>query len=129
MPPKPAPRPTPRPAPRPGGSSPAAKTADPLAGIKFTGDPEKDSLLELDGLQAGFRDRMSREQKRFEVVTDSEFWLALCFQDREQKEAFIAALGLLAHGDKYLDGELVAQKLGITIPPPVLKLRTPKVPK
>ena len=82
-----------------------------------TGDPEVDSLSDLTELEDGWRKKMSAEGKRFELATDSEYWACLCFQTREQKEAFLAALGVLYLGDKYLDGQEVAKKLGISLPP------------
>lgn len=81
-----------------------------------TGDPQADDASALDAVQAGFRKRAKDEQRRFELVTDSEYWACLCFQTREQKEAFLAAMNLLRFGDKYLDGTLVAKELGVTLP-------------
>ena len=40
----------------------------------------------------------------------------MCFQTREQKEAFLRAMNLFLIGDKYLDGVEVAKQLGINIP-------------
>jgi hypothetical protein len=84
--------------------------------IDETGNPEIDCAAELDAVQEGFRNRAKDESNRFKLATDSEYWACLCFQTREQKEAFLAALGVLVHGDKYLDGQIVANKLGITLP-------------
>lgn len=82
-----------------------------------TGNAETDSEAELDAVQAGFRQRARDEGKRFELATDSEYWACICFQTREQKEAFLSALKLLPFGDKYLDGQLVADQLGVKLPP------------
>jgi hypothetical protein len=92
------------------------ETPDQLADVEYTGDQEVDAKAELTALQAAFRDRKAKESRRFELATDSEYWCALVFQTRDQKEAFLNALGLLPYGDKYLDGELVAQKMGIPLP-------------
>lgn len=81
-----------------------------------SGDPEKDSEADLSELQAGFRKRAKDEGRRFEQATDTEYWACLCFQTREQKEAFLKALNLLAIGDKYLDGQEVAKVLGVELP-------------
>lgn len=81
-----------------------------------TGDIEVDTRADLDALSEGFRARARAEAKRFELATDSEYWCCLCFQTREQKEAFLGALNLLLHGDKYIDGRVVAKQLGITLP-------------
>ncbi|EGY53133.1 hypothetical protein [Neisseria shayeganii] len=89
-----------------------------------TGNPEVDSKADLDAVQQGFRDRIKNESNRFELATDSEYWFAACFQTREQKEAFLKAIDLLAHGDKYIDGRLLAEKLGITLPDADVPYRT-----
>jgi hypothetical protein len=81
-----------------------------------TGDAEADSLADLNELQRGFRERAKNEEKRFALVTDSEYWACLCFQTRAQKDAFLQALGILDIGDKYIDGKEVAKRLGIALP-------------
>lgn len=83
---------------------------------EITGNPEVDSRADLDAVQKGFRNRIKNENNRFELATDSEYWFAACFQTREQKEAFLKALDLLAHGDKYIDGRLLTEKMGIELP-------------
>lgn len=88
---------------------------DPLAAVEYTGDAEVDSKAELTELQQAFRDRKKNEARRFELATDSEYWVALCFQTRAQKETFLKALKLIQYGDKYLDGRLLAEKMGITL--------------
>ena len=89
-----------------------------------TGDVEKDSEAELDALQKGFRDAIKREDKRFELATDSGYWFCVCFQSREQCNAFLKAMDLLEIGDKYLDGQEVAKKLGVKLPEADIPYRT-----
>ncbi len=81
-----------------------------------TGDAEFDSKTDLDAVQEGFRKRAADEGKRFALATDSEYWACICFQTREQKETFLAALNILKFGDRYLDGKEVAKQLGVTLP-------------
>lgn len=81
-----------------------------------TGNPEVDSKADLDEVQASFRERIKTENSRFQNTTDSEYWFAMCFQSREQKDAFLRAMNLFLIGDKYLDGVEVAKQLGIDIP-------------
>jgi hypothetical protein len=83
---------------------------------KQVGVAEIDSAADLDAVSAGFRKRAMDEGKRFAMATDAEYWTCICFQSREQKEAFLAALDLLKFGDRYLDGQEVAQQLGIELP-------------
>lgn len=84
--------------------------------LEPTGNAELDSAADLDAVQEGFRKRAKDEGKRFALATDTEYWACLCFQTREQKEAFLSALNILSLGDKYLDGQEVAKVLGVKIP-------------
>ena len=76
---------------------------------------EEEAKEEISETLRAFKDRNAAEQKRRLEATDSEFWCALCFETRAQKEEFLTKLGLMALGDKYLDGRLVAAKLGIIL--------------
>jgi hypothetical protein len=67
-------------------------------------------------LAIGFRERTKREDERFRLATDSEFWFVLCFKSREDKEAFLKSAGLMHIGDKYLDGRAAAALLGVDMP-------------
>jgi hypothetical protein len=69
----------------------------------------------IERLETDFQKRAREENQRFEDATDSEYWIALCFQTREQKEEFLKKLDLLDLGDKYLDGRAVADKLGVQL--------------
>lgn len=57
-------------------------------------------------------------------ATDSEYWVAICFQTREQKEEFLRKARLIDLGDKYLDGIAVARVMGIK-----LQSRIPSLPR
>lgn len=81
-----------------------------------TGNPEIDSKADLDEVKKGFRERIKMENSRFQDTTDSEYWFAVCFQSRAQKDAFLKAMNLFLIGDKYLDGVEVAKQLGVEIP-------------
>jgi hypothetical protein len=89
---------------------------DPLAEVEYSGDLAADSAAELDALAKGFRERTKREDDRFRLATDSEYWFVLCFKSRADKDAFLAAARLLVVGDKYLDGYAAAAILGIPMP-------------
>ena len=69
-------------------------------------------------VDSAFRKRAKGEQKRFENATDSEFWVAICFQTREQKEEWLRKSCLADLGDKYLDGHDVAAVMGIDLTEP-----------
>lgn len=93
------------------------RSGDPLAAVELTGNFEQDSEAELSETLRLFREKDSKDRSRKELATDSEFWFAAYFKSREQKEAFLQALGLLQDGDKYVDGEQLAAALGIELPP------------
>jgi len=82
------------------------------------GNAERDSLVEMEEVHTGFRDRARREQQRYWDAVDSEYWCCVCFQTRAQKEEFLQKAGWAALGDKYLDGLQVARALGIAITAP-----------
>lgn len=94
---------------------PVKPEADPFRNIDYKDDHdvEKTQKQEVTALQQAFRDRAAREKTRFERATDSEFWFAVCFKTREQKEHFLTQLDVKDLGDKYLDGEAVAKRLGL----------------
>lgn len=77
---------------------------------------EADAEQRLLAAESAFMARQKAEAARVEAATDTEFWCALYFQTREQKEAFLRAMKLLELGDKYLDGCEVARVLGVTLP-------------
>jgi len=100
------------------------KVKNPLDSVKLTGNAETDSAAGDSAVLKAFKERDKAERERFRLATDSEFWFAVCFQSREQKEAFLKAVEWFEHGDKYLDGWYVAKKLGIDIPEVDIKYNT-----
>ncbi len=85
---------------------------------EYTGDRlqiEVDAEEEISEVLQGFKQRAEREDQRFWDAVDSEYWFAICFQTREQKEEFLKKLGLFEIGEKYLQGMKVAKKLGVTL--------------
>lgn len=90
-----------------------ADTPDPLAGVDYAKckGVGEESKAEVSALLTAFKDRQKQEQKRFQDATDSEYWFAVCFKTREEKEAFLKKHNLAALGDKYLDGGKVDRAL------------------
>ena len=72
----------------------------------------------------GFRARAKQDDKRLMDAVDSEYWIAVCFQTREQKEEFLSKAGWAELGDKYLDGMAVARAMKIK-----LESRIPSLPR
>lgn len=96
----------------------AGAVEDPIGEIDAA-DLTNEQLVdqEMSATLRAFKDRAKREQERFLVATDSEYWFAVCFQTREQKEHFLRETRLLQAGDKYIDGALLAKRMGVTLPP------------
>lgn len=76
---------------------------------------EEDCEAELSETLKAFKAAAANEQKQFEDNTDSEYWVCFCFQNRDQKEEFLTKAGLIADGDKYVDGVEAAKKLGFQV--------------
>ena len=87
---------------------------DPLAEVDYPGDIEGDAKAELDALQSGFRKRISQENDRFRRAVDVQYWTAVCFESKEQRNRFLDKLGLTEEG-QYVDGVELAEKLGIDL--------------
>lgn len=100
-----------------GGFGKASATPDPLAEVEYTDSLPEDCGAEFQALQKGFADRAKKEADRFQQATDSEFWFAVCFKSRDEKEAFLKAIGVRKKlmGDKYLDGRQLAKVLGVDL--------------
>lgn len=88
---------------------------DPLKAVEYTGDLQQDAATEISALEQGYRDRAKEEAARFKRATDSEYWFAVCFDSREEKDRFLQRAGLADIGDKYLDGREVANRLSVDL--------------
>jgi hypothetical protein len=83
------------------------------------------AVVQLTEHQQKAKTARKAEVARIKTITDSEFWVALCFESRAQKDTFLKAIGLFGYGDKYLDGRLFAEAAGIELPKPAKsKMRT-----
>lgn len=93
----------------------ANATPDPLADVEYTGDLRQDADQEFKALESAYVQRRKAEDKRRVNATDSEYWFAVCFESRAEKEAFLRAVKAKKsmHGDKYLNGRDFARLLGV----------------
>lgn len=99
-----------------GDSGPTFGTEpSPFESVEYTGDLAQDSQSEVDALHDAFRKREANERKRFKTATDTEFWFAVYFKDREFKERFLRGINAAKLGDKYINGHALAEILGIEI--------------
>lgn len=77
---------------------------------------QENAKQELKAIQSAFKRRVQNEKDNILRRFDTEYWIGVCFEDRDQKEAFLKALDLLDAGDKYVDGRALAHRLGIELP-------------
>ncbi len=90
---------------------------DPLAALEYTGDLQTDAKAEVEAVVTGFAERAKAENLRRIAATDSEYWVCLCFQSREQVQEFLRATAWGSPDAKYLDGCAIAGKLKVPLPP------------
>lgn len=82
--------------------------------------------LEAEGLEAAgeieqaFRDRMKQEKERYRDVCDSEYWFAVCFTSRAQRNEFLKKIGIDPEL-KYIDGHEMAKAYRKAIKTPDLE--------
>ena len=60
--------------------------------------------------QQGFRDRAAREDERFRLATDSEYWLMFCFRKPDDPARFARALGM--EPGRLVSGPALAAAIG-----------------
>lgn len=91
---------------------------DPIDESKLPGDPEGDCASELDHVHQGFRDRQKAEAERFKNATDTGYYFTVIFETGTQAEAVLKAMGCApqAGGDLFVDGRVLAEKLGVDLP-------------
>ena len=103
---------------------------DPIEGqVDYTGQIDTDAAAELGAVEKGFRERMREEADRFKGATASDFYTCVVFDDGEQCTAFLKALGLDKGGDLFVDGRVLADKLGIELPKSQLNTAAPRKSK
>lgn len=99
--------------------NPPPTILDERNGDRYGENIEENSALDdaviVDEFQS-IRDGRKKQAESIELANDTEYWYAMYFQSREQKEAFLKAMKWFEHGDKYIDGRWAAKKLGIELP-------------
>lgn len=100
-----------------GGFSAGGGEDNPLDEVEYTGYVDEDLHEQMTALQKGFEDRAKKERDRFKRATDPNFWFAVYFPTREEKEAFLNAMRIMPsiYGDRYIDGRKWAKQAGIEL--------------
>ena len=76
---------------------------------KPSDDPNADENVDAAELERrkGFRERARREDERFRLATDSEYWVAFCFRRPDDPAKFRSALDLQVEG-RLIPGPMLA---------------------
>ena len=88
---------------------------DPLGNVEYTGNVETDALAEADELYSELKAARKQQTDKVLAIGDSEYWFAVCFRDRDSKDAFLKAINAARLGDKYIDGHALARLLKVDI--------------
>lgn len=105
------------------GAFPAEKIENPLDKIDLDGTPEERADAEVSAALQHILDEKQKRRDQYRTMVDHEFWVAICFQNRDQKERFIELMGWTDLGNKYIDGLKVAERLNVAIEPENLPIK------
>lgn len=81
---------------------------------------ESEGLEAVGEIEKSFRERMKQENSRFRDMCDSEYWFAVCFTCREQRNEFLEKIGIDPEL-KYIDGREMAKAYRKSIKTPDLE--------
>lgn len=93
------------------------RPADPLADVEPSDSLEQAAASEVAAIESAYVTRRRNEDRRKRDATDSEYWFAVAFSSRADKESFLASIGagVDTYGDKYLNGYALAALLGVEV--------------
>jgi hypothetical protein len=97
--------------------------------VEFTGNAEEDGKLETEYVLGEFRKRMNREQARKDYTDDAEFFTVVVFQSKDQRDAFVDAIGgaNIDDDNQFVDGIALAKTWKIEIPSCDVTFRPPSI--
>jgi len=104
------------------------RVPDPFADLNE--DPDNWENLANDQVSAtlqAIKDAKKERYDQYRTTVDTEYWFAVCFQNREQKLQFLEAIEAHYLGEKYLNGLALAELLGVEIEPVFLEKKEPKL--
>lgn len=88
-----------------------------LDGAEFA-NPEIEAEAELSALSEGFRSRMKKEAERL-ASSGVDYYFMVVFQTGDQATAFLKAMSIANGPRLMIDGNDLAARLGIELPPGV----------
>lgn len=95
--------------------------------IKYSEPPniEKDAEIELNELQAAFRDKAKAEKELKEKNVDGVFWSCVVFKTQEQRDRFLELLSLTGSDEQmlFVNGQKLIKALELKIDQ--IEMKTP----
>jgi len=89
---------------------------DPLEDVDFDpNDLEASATAEMSEIVRLIKEKKKESSDRFRTANDTDYWVALCFQCREQRDEFLRKAGWSDLGEKYLNGLEIARRLGVDV--------------
>lgn len=99
---------------------------NPLDAIEYPGDAEGNATTEIGAALQAIKDEKKKLRDQYRVTTDTNYYFCVCFQSEQQKLKFLDASGWRDLGERFLDGLVVAKRLGIDIDPILLAAKPVK---
>lgn len=91
---------------------------DPLEDVEYDpADLERSANAEMSEILKQIIEDKKALQDRFRVARDPDYWVALCFQSREQRDEFLEKTGWGESGTRFLNGLDISRRVGAEISP------------
>jgi hypothetical protein len=91
---------------------------DPLEGVEYDLESlEVSAENEMSETLRQIREDRAAQRERFRVARDPAYFLVVCFQSHEQRDAFAQQVGWAATDGVFVNGLEVARMLGVDVPP------------
>lgn len=91
-------------------------------------DQETPVVEQSEKLKA-FIDAREKAREEGKDLVDTDFWLCLVFDSKQQKQAFLAASGAETLYEMYASGVQIAERFGVQVPASRTKVRTVRIDK
>lgn|GEM_PF-2391957 len=109
---------------------PSGGLSNPLDDAEYPNTLEGDADAEVSAALAAILEERKKKRDDYRLMADTDYWLCLCFQSRQQKIEFLRHIGwdkMTLVNDRYIDGLQCAQSLSVDIEPIELPARISKI--
>lgn len=85
--------------------------------VPVSGKIEEDTLAEANTILRQMKALAQRGESQYDLATDFDYYINIVFLSREQRDAFLRAVGWDRYGQRYVNGLALAKALGVELPP------------